>query len=1253
MAYVAYCKALYDYAAQAPDELTLTEDDVLYVLENDDAEWWKAKVRNPDAPEGEEKVGLVPANYVEEAPPLRLSRALYDYAATSDEEMTVAEDELLRVYEADGPWLLVQKHAGEGLDQGTGKLGFVPANYVDEVEAADAQEQAGIVPDPEEAIEEAEQEAAAEAAAAAAASAAAARAVVPTPAAATASSNIPADKADDIRMWSVQILDAKKKKKKGTLGLGNASLFFASESDKAPVQRVNVNHIVSHSLEKGKQLHIELAEEAGIEENSLHFLVGSSKDGEEIVDKLETSVLIARARPASSSGASSAAVPQTRSVPPAARPAGTPLPPPPPLAPLASVTPATATSHTSTALPAPARKTVSFGAPKAAAPAGEPAIALYDFTAEGDDELSVAENEDLFVLERENEDWWKVRNAAGQEGVVPASYVEAKSESATNGDASFAHDGQDDDDEAAEAAAVAAAAEEAEREEQAQQQRKQEAATRKKREDAERQRRDVLKAQPAPAPPQADSRAARNTDSARAAAKDVQIPKGRSQPDRPKDAAGGGSSTRGRPDPYKTRIWQDVSGKFNVEAQFLQLTGGKVRLHKINGVVIDVPVEKMSKPDIQYLEEVTGKRLLPSRSNGTSSSSRRAAAAGGSGGGGNDVSLAQAAEQRRKESSQRDSEHRRQKEQEQRYREREREKQQQRQIGEGNKSSGRGSRKNVDWFEFFLAAGVDVDDCTRYSTAFERDKIDESLLPDMDAGVLRSLGLREGDIIRVVKLIEKKYGSAAKATSSSSKRNGSTSAEKQIKTDEELARKLQEQETAARRGETTSSPPPNLFSAPDGSLKTTRRGRPNTTPKTSSVVGAIDASSLSSARDAAGTPPTRMRSPEMIQSMKRDAAAASSRPSPSGFDDDAWTPRPPSTKPATPAAGAASSSLAKPATPAPVVAPPAPTPPPAPPVAAAAPSPAPAASSTPAQPPPDPNSALFEKLAAMRPPSASASSPSPGFGMGMNMGYNPNAPRGPLAPVPANQGLLAPLVSTGGTGGFIPTRTGNGMAPMMTGMNMGFAGMQQQQQQPQMPQMTGWQGGAGSGMMMSQPTGFNGGMGMGMGSMGMMGSGVSSPGSGFSNAGMLAPMSTASGFGGISAPASQQQQQQPQQQNGSSTNGADKFSAANVFAQMKTGQFGKDEAKDAQPPNRYDALRPQPTGFQPGGIISQPTGFQQSPMGSMQMQPQQQQGQFGMGMNPMGMQMTGFPGQQFPQQQQQQQYPGFGQGGGGFGYQQY
>jgi hypothetical protein len=39
-------------------------------------------------------------------------------------------------------------------------------------------------------------------------------------------------KADDIQTWAVSEVDKKGKKKKGTLGVGNGAVFFASESDK-------------------------------------------------------------------------------------------------------------------------------------------------------------------------------------------------------------------------------------------------------------------------------------------------------------------------------------------------------------------------------------------------------------------------------------------------------------------------------------------------------------------------------------------------------------------------------------------------------------------------------------------------------------------------------------------------------------------------------------------------------------------------------------------------------------------------------------------------------------------------------------------------------------------------------------------------------------------------------------------------------------------------------------------------------------
>ena len=58
---------------------------------------------------------------------------------------------------------------------------------------------------------------------------------------------------------------------------------------------------------------------------------------------------------------------------------------------------------------------------------GEDAFALYDFNADGDDELSVREGERLMVVERDGDEWWKCRNSDGAEGVVPASYIEVSS----------------------------------------------------------------------------------------------------------------------------------------------------------------------------------------------------------------------------------------------------------------------------------------------------------------------------------------------------------------------------------------------------------------------------------------------------------------------------------------------------------------------------------------------------------------------------------------------------------------------------------------------------------------------------------------------------------------------------------------------------------------------------------------------------------------------------------------------------------
>lgn len=58
------------------------------------------------------------------------------------------------------------------------------------------------------------------------------------------------------------------------------------------------------------------------------------------------------------------------------------------------------------------------------------------------------------------------------------------------------------------------------------------------------------------------------------------------------------------PNASKLRTWQDRSGTFSVEAQFLGFRDAKLYLHKANGVRIAVPIEKMSIKDIEYLKTV-------------------------------------------------------------------------------------------------------------------------------------------------------------------------------------------------------------------------------------------------------------------------------------------------------------------------------------------------------------------------------------------------------------------------------------------------------------------------------------------------------------------------------------------------------------------------------------------------------------------------------------------------------------------------
>ena len=144
----------------------------------------------------------------------------------------------------------------------------------------------------------------------------------------------------------------------------------------------------------------------------------------------------------------------------------------------------------------------------------------------------------------------------------------------------------------------------------------------------------------------------------------------------------------GGPPPETLREWRDRTGQFRVDAAFLGFANGKLRLHKVNGVVIEVPAEKMSEEDLRYVQKLTSKH----KNNGSSSHRK------------SDDDDNEPLELRRKS------------------------------MIEAKATSPpkappqpKPKGPTIDWFEFFLNAGCDLDDCTRYASSFERDKIDEAV----------------------------------------------------------------------------------------------------------------------------------------------------------------------------------------------------------------------------------------------------------------------------------------------------------------------------------------------------------------------------------------------------------------------------------------------------------------------------------------------------------------------------------------------
>ncbi|PLW16874.1 hypothetical protein PCANC_09449 [Puccinia coronata f. sp. avenae] len=1162
--HLSLLKAEYAYSPQTDDEIPLEEDMLYYLLDDSDPEWFKVKLKVSPTSTEPPQSGLVPANYVVPAQALHLVTALYAYGAQTEEELTIQEDESLQLYEEDGDWSLVGRH----LQDSSRGVGYVPTTYIGTAENRHdlGQSEEPVAPTSQ---------------------------VAQTHASYPGSSNQDSTLDSQVVTWSVTDIDHKKKKRKGTLAIDSNSLIFAGESDKLGVQKYTMSSVSITKTEKGKHLILQ----CGSDER--HFQV-SEKDLDEIVLRIQRfqqhlpNAPASPPKPKSNVGAPALLSPAIR--------------------------PPSAMANPDKPSGVNGRK-VSF-----AAPLGKPATALYDFEAQGDDELTVEEGDRLFVLDdTSDDDWWKcAMQSDGKEGVVPASYIEldqgqpsgnqeaaeaamtaAAAEAAKNWriqeeeDARLAQQLADEDSSEAQLANAKAAdrkliiAREAEQRKNAEA----EVAARRKK-DSEARRREAERAMTnpgfsnGPSPPKLVAR----PDSAQGIGYQDDHGSTPAPPRRPDSAPREGKS---KPQGL-VRTWRDRTGQFKVDAEFRGLQNGKIRLHKLNGVTIEVPLAKMSPEDVIWLEGATG-RTLRNQDN-------------------DDIPLANLNLNPNRPTARSAP-------------------------TDPPKRPSAPPKPPIDWFEFFLNAGCDLDDCTRYATNFERDRIDENLLPDLEPGTMRNLGLREGDVLRVRKHIKQKYGTANDAVNS------------QIQKDEELARKLQQQEVA---------PAPNIFTnGPNGSLKTTRRGRPTPNRSGSAIV---DINSITNAKD------LLVDTSQSEPSSSAAGAALTSTTSPAhvgGFDDDAWQVRPNSTTPAAPvpAANPPAQSTPTSATPS---------------------TPATDSKNTSEAPKPSLTDEIFEKImnhGKQSGPAVSPSVPGPASMPSITAqptGFNPNAPRGPLAPVASNAPLLNPLVPlNSGMNGFIPTRPsalqqqptgfntpnsqmvssgGFNPTPMMmqpTGMGgMGNqAGVQIIQSQPtgmmQTPafgmmqsQPTDLMQSQPTGLMQSQPTGMMRAQPTGMMHSHMTGM-IPQP-TGMNQMGNMQPQMT--GFNsGFSSALTPPVPSIPNIYAGASQPPAKSFNPSDIFGQMKSGQFAQNANAAPQDPNKYNALRPQPTGFASNG-----GNFTQQFMPNNNMQISQQQSQTGM-LQPLTAQPTGFapggylvnqqtgmpPQNAFPNPNQSQQWRGF------------
>ncbi|KAF8531807.1 hypothetical protein BDD12DRAFT_869217 [Trichophaea hybrida] len=676
--------AKFSYTAQTDKELSFGEGDLFCVLNQPaDDDWWKVKKKG-NSINDEEPIGLVPNNYIEEAKPIGKCKALYDYTQQTEEELSLNEDALVDVYDnSDSDWSLV------GLN---GRYGYAPTNYIQKV--AESEGTVVVTAGPAESVLIAttakkhvafidKQEystiktpsptrhpsPSSELLAVSSCIPERSKMEVPhlsynaashsqADAASLSKTNSPTFKGEQMQDHERSTIDCNnkllkssllinsddsdgpglplrrpgkppylldrdsggassqsipprfrtyavlevdaKKKRAATLGLGPNRIILLPDKSTRPREEWSIDNITGYNHE-GKHVFLDVKHPI----RSLDLHAGSTHTAEEIVSVLG----------------------ELRGI----------------------------------------RKAAGLDEVIAAVNEGKKndiGTILYDFPAQGEDEVSVTAGDEVIILDDSNGEWWLVcRQVNGAEGVLPSSYVERGRKSIPS----------------------------------------------------------VSGIQESPASRLDMHTTYTPSNSTRGDIGVSKVPERRSslaQPSQGRKSA----TTKLKPDTSLIRTWTDRTGSFKVEAQFLGCKDGKIHLHKINGVKIAVPVSKMSMTDLKYVEDKTGISLDE------------------------DKPLSEILKEQKKNNPQlvvmvdrrANSAH----------------------IGASVKPTAflSARQNNYDWFDFFLSCGIELNNCQRYANNFQRDEMDESSLEGIDPGVMRTLGMKEGDILRVLKKIDDSYG---------------------------------------------------------------------------------------------------------------------------------------------------------------------------------------------------------------------------------------------------------------------------------------------------------------------------------------------------------------------------------------------------------------------------------------------------------------------------------------------------------------